>query len=90
MSLSTSNTLSELSGQLFLSLLYTTDATTTTAIIVDIIDVIPSFSQDYYKGVYDVSTKEISWTNEVLVYPSDVEVKLDDGTNYCNSIDVCC
>lgn len=79
--------LSELSGQLFLSLFYTTDATTTTAIIVDIIDVIPSFSQDYYKGEYDASTKEISWTNEVLVYSNAVEIKLDDGTNYCNSID---
>lgn len=88
MSLSTSNTLSELSGLLFLSVIYTTDATTTTAIIIEIIDVIPSFSQDHYEGVYDASTQEITWTNKVTVSRA-VEVTLDDGNNYYNS-KFCC
>ncbi|XP_066149225.1 uncharacterized protein [Euwallacea fornicatus] len=52
---------STLKGRMVLDLKFTTDATTSTVLLINIAEVVPTFSNGYYDGIYNPDSNAIEW-----------------------------
>ncbi|XP_030754867.1 uncharacterized protein LOC115881502 isoform X3 [Sitophilus oryzae] len=50
-----------------LNLVYTTDYTTSTVLVVNVIKILPKFNNDYYSGTYSFDDNTITWQDEISI-----------------------
>lgn len=69
---------SNIPSQIVLTISYTTDATTNAILLVNVANVIPKFTKNYYTGTYDTDSNTITWKQNVSVIDAS-DVTLSEG-----------
>ncbi|XP_066260115.1 uncharacterized protein [Euwallacea similis] len=77
---------STLKGRIVLDLKYTTDASTSTVLLINIAEVVPTFSSGYYEGTYNPDSNTIEWDANPNVSEA-VSLTIDESVKTLFTID---